>query len=216
LPSLQQIGNHVDARPAGAAGRNCKVAKTTDSNRSVQKRSRVWAWLLPARWGWFRVIIIGLLFTLGGLAWGYLFGRDLANRPLANATQLIRQLQPENQRLKTHIAALNTTIASLQAKLRNVQAVLDALSPAENTYTISPNQSVIVADGRLTIGLIGSPTNQNVAVNINGKRHTAASGDVFDIASDPSTTCQVRVQSFDMFKATVTALCTAAKPGQSQ
>jgi hypothetical protein len=192
------------------------VAKTTDSDRSVPKRPTVWGWLLPARWGWFRVISIGFLFMLGGLAWGYLFGRDLANRPLANATQLIRQLQPENQRLKTQIAALNSTIASLQARLNGIQAALDAVLPAENTYRISPNQSVIVADGRLTIGLIGSPTNQNVAININGKRHTAASGDVFDIASDPSTTCQVRVQSFDMFKATVTASCTAVKPTQSQ
>jgi hypothetical protein len=192
------------------------VAKTTDSDRSVPNRPIVWGWLLPARWGWFRVVSVSVLLMLGGMAWGYLLGRDLANRPLANATQLIRQLQPENQRLKTQVAAENARISSLQAKLKSVQAALNAMSPAKNTYKISPNQSVIVADGRLTIGLIGSPTNQNVAININGKRHTAASGDVFDIASDPSTTCQVRVQSFDMFKATLTALCAAVKPTQSQ
>jgi hypothetical protein len=192
------------------------VTNTTDSGRSVPKRPKVWGWALLARWGWLRVVALSALLMVGGLAWGYLFGRDLANRPLADATQLIRQLQPENQRLKTEVITQNVRIASLEAKLKSVQAALNAISPAENAYKISPNQSVIVADGRLTIGLIGSPTNQNVAININGKRHTAASGDVFEIASDPSTTCQVRVQSFDMFKATVTASCTAVKPTQSQ
>jgi hypothetical protein len=192
------------------------VAKTTDSDRSVPKHSTVWGGLLLSRWSRFRVVSVSVLLMLGGMAWGYLLGRDLANRPLADATQLIRQLQPENQRLKTQVAAENARIASLQAKLKSIQAALDAMSPAKNTYKISPNQSVIVADGRLTIGLIGSPTNRSVTININGKQHTAVSGDVFDIASDPSTTCQVRVQSFDMFKATLTALCAAVKPTQSQ
>jgi hypothetical protein len=49
--------------------------------------------------------------------------------------------------------------------------------PSQNTYSFSPNQSMILADGRLTVGLIGPPTNERVNLNINGKQHSAAAGD---------------------------------------
>jgi len=55
--------------------------------------------------------------------------------------------------------------------------------------------------------LVGSPTNQGITVNINGKQQMVASGDVIEVAVDASTTCHVRVQAFDMFKALVTAAC---------
>jgi hypothetical protein len=84
--------------------------------------------------------------------------------------------------------------------------------PSENTYNISPNQSIIVADGHLTVGLIGAPTNEGVNININGKQHSAAAGNVIDVALDPSMTCQVGVQSFDAFKAVLTASCATVKP----
>ena len=48
-----------------------------------------------------------------------------------------------------------------------------------------------VADGRLTIGLVGSPTNESVNININGKQQKAVSGDVIHIALDSLTSCQV-------------------------
>ena len=128
-------------------------------------------------------------------------GRDLAYRDLAAARSSIQQLQPEIQRLKKEIIDQNAKLAELQAELTSVQAALDAIMPSENTYNISPNQSLIVAGGHLTLGLIGSPTNQGVNINVNGKQQLAAAGDVINIALDPSTTCQVGVQSFDMFKA---------------
>ena len=83
--------------------------------------------------------------------------------------------------------------------------------PSANTYNISPNQSLIVADGHLTIGLIGSPGNESVTLAINGKQQTVSAGQVITVAPDPSTNCQVQVQSFDMFKAVLTASCAAAK-----
>jgi hypothetical protein len=84
--------------------------------------------------------------------------------------------------------------------------------PTENTYNINPNQSLVVANGRLTVGLVGSPTNDSVNLNINGKTQSAPVGAVITSVLDPSTTCQVGVQSFDMFKAVLTATCAAAKP----
>ena len=71
---------------------------------------------------------------------------------------------------------------------------------------------MVVGDGHLTIGLIGAPSNNAIMLNIDGKQHTAATGDVFDVTPDPATTCQVQVQSFDMFQALVTASCKKANP----
>ena len=101
---------------------------------------------------------------------------------------------------------------AVQAKLKSVQDAIDAVMPSENTYVISPNQSMIIAGGRLSVGLIGSPTNESVTININGKRQSASTGDVVNVALNPSTTCRVRVESFDMFKAIVTASCEAMQP----
>ncbi|MGH6725911.1 MAG: hypothetical protein ACREB8_05120, partial [Pseudolabrys sp.] len=100
----------------------------------------------------------------------------------------------------------------LQTKLTSAEAALKAIMPTENTYNISPNQSIMAAAGRLTIGLVGPPSNDSVNLNINGKQQTVATGDVVKIGLDASTACHVAVLSFDMFKALVSATCTAAKP----
>ena len=88
-----------------------------------------------------------------------------------------------------------------------VQATLDEIVPSENIYLIRPNQSLIVVGGRIIVGLIGSPSNQAVTVNVNGKQYTAAAGDVIKVAYNDTTPCQVVVQSFDMFKAILHATC---------
>lgn len=177
------------------------MTETTGSGRSVPKRRTA---RLP-------VLGAGILLIVGGLVAGYLYGLELARRPLADAEQLIKQLQPENRQLQKLVADQNARISSLQARLKSTQTAMDAMLPAENTYNIDPNQALVVADGRLTIGLIGSPTIRSVSININGVQHTAVTGDVFKIALDPSTTCRVGIQSFDMFKVVVTASCPVSK-----
>ena len=149
---------------------------------------------------------------VGGAVGGYMFGLNLTYRDLAAARAQLEQLLPESQRLKRAIIDENAKLVELQGKFTSVQAALQAIMPSENTYNISPNQSLIVAGGHLTIGLIGSPTNEKINININGKQQSVVSGDVIHIALDPSTSCQVGVQSFDMFKAVVTASCAAVKP----
>jgi hypothetical protein len=118
----------------------------------------------------------------------------------------------ENRELKSQIAVQSEKVNALKTQLASVQATLEAAIPSENTYNIKPNQSMIVAGGHLTIGLIGSPTNENVNINVNGKQQSVTAGDIINITPDPSTKCQVGVQSFDMFKALITASCTAVKP----
>jgi hypothetical protein len=153
-----------------------------------------------------------VLLLVGSTVVGYLFGQDLAKNPLEAATQLIQQIQPENQRLKATVLKQNATIAELGAQLKKVQSDLNAIRPSENTYKINGNQSLIVGDGHLTIGLVGPPTNESITININGKQYLAATGDLFEVAPDPATTCRVRVQAFDMFEAAIHATCSAAKP----
>ncbi len=122
------------------------------------------------------------------------------------------QLQSEIERLKRQIVLQDSNLIAAQAKIKNIQAALDELVPSKDTYVISPNQSMLVAGGRMSIGLIGPPTNANVIMNINGKQQIASTGDIVNVALDPSTNCHVRVESFDMFKAIVTASCEAARP----
>ncbi len=64
----------------------------------------------------------------------------------------------------------------------------------------------------MTVGLMGSPTNQSVTLNVSGKQHVAVAGDVITVALEESTTCQVTVQSFDPFKAILQATCSGKAP----
>ena len=179
----------------------------TESNRAVGKSPRPYV----SRGGRLLVVVISASLMLGGAIGGYLLGRQLAARPLKTATDLIRQLQPESQKLKTTIIDQNVKLVALQRQLKTVKTTLEAILPSKNAYKINPNQSLIVGDGHLTIGLVGPPKNEHVTININGQQHSAATGDTFKITPDPSTACEVKVQSFDMFNAVLVASCTAAK-----
>lgn len=153
--------------------------------------------------------VIAILAILVG---GHLYGRYLSALDLGGRDNVIAQLQAQSQQQKRKIDEQSAQLTNLQAKLTAVQAQLEAIMPSANTYNINPNHALIVADGHLTIGLIGSPGNEGVTLDINGKQQTVAAGQVVDFAPDPSTSCQVAVQSFDMFKAVLTASCAGAKP----
>ncbi len=153
------------------------------------------------------------LFFVGiiiGAASAYLLGLELAYQDMGAVKQQTIQLQAEIERLKRQIVLQESNLTVAQAKIRTTQAALEQLMPSKDTYIVSPNKSMLVAGGRLCVGLIGAPTNDNVMININGKQQSASPGDTLDVALDPSTNCRVRVESFDMFKATVNATCEAA------
>jgi hypothetical protein len=97
------------------------------------------------------------------------------------------------------------------AKLQSVQATLDSIMPSPNTYTIKPNQTLIVGDGHLLLGMVGSPGNEAIILNVNGKQQPLAAGQTINVAQDPATQCLLSVQSFDVFKATLVAVCSSAK-----
>jgi hypothetical protein len=139
------------------------------------------------------------------------YGKWLARNDLLDRDLTIQQLQNESENLGAIVEVQNAKVATLQAELTKLQKTLDALTPAEHTYSIAPNQSLIVADGNLTIGLVGPPTNGYVNINVNGKQQSVAAGTVINVTPDAATPCEVRVQSFDMFKAVIAASCATPK-----
>jgi len=179
------------------------VTDGIESGRAGSRRARRSALL---------VILASVLLLVGSTVVGYLLGRDLARRPLESALQLVQQLQPEAQKFKAKIDEQTNMIISLETKLKRTEAILHSILPKENTYTVLANQSITVAGGHILIGLIGAPRNNAITLNINGKQHPAATGDMFETAPDPATHCQVKVQSFDMFEATIYASCAKAQP----
>jgi hypothetical protein len=152
--------------------------------------------------------IIALIVILIG---GHLYGRYLASKEVGGRDNVIEQLQAQSQQQKRSIDQKSAQITQLQAQFARVQAQLEEVMPAKNTYNIMPNQTLIVADGRITVGLVGSPANESVLLNVDGKQLTATAGQVIPTGTDSSANCQVAVQSFDMFKAVLTASCAGPK-----
>ena len=113
---------------------------------------------------------------------GYFWGRQFNVRDIQQRDAAIQQLQSDGQRLAADIADQNANLTALRAELTNTKAALNAIMPSQNTYNINPNQSLIAADGRLTIGLIGSPGNDGINLNVNGKQQKVAAGDVIRVS----------------------------------
>ena len=154
--------------------------------------------------------IVAILLIVGGIG-TFVLSRHLAYGDLIAVRQQNEQLQSESQNLKRQLIDLAAELSKTKTDLAGAQSKLKAIMPSENVYNLNPNETRIVADGHLPIGLVGSPANESITLSINGKEHTAMAGQVINVAPDPSTNCQVAVQSFDVFKAVVTAKCTAAK-----
>ena len=175
----------------------------SDSVRSTptSARSRTYR-LFMTREG--RYLLLTAL--MGGII-GYLLGLNSAYVEIQAGKLALQQSRAESQKMKSEMAGENVKAAAMESGIGKLQATLDALVPSENTYNVKVNQSLIVGDGRLAVGLIGAPANDSVTLNINGKRQQLGTGDVINVAADGQTNCQVRVQSFDMFKVVVTATC---------
>jgi cell division protein FtsB len=156
-------------------------------------------------------ILVAIIIIVGILIGGHLYGRYLSSIDLADREAQIEQLRAESQKQKRDIDSKSQQLTALQDKLTKTQAALDAIMPSAHTYNINPNQTLILGDGHLTVGLVGPPANDSVVLNINGKSQTVAAGQTLNITADPATQCQINVQSFDVFKAVVVATCAAAK-----
>jgi hypothetical protein len=152
-----------------------------------------------------------LVAIVGILVGGHLYGQYLASLESRGRDNAMEQLRSQSQALKRQVNEKTAQLSQAQAKLQSTQATLESILPTKNTYNINPNQALNVGDGHLTVGMIGSPGNDSVVLDINGKQQAVGVGQVLNVAGDQSTNCLVAVQSFDVFKAVITAICTAPK-----
>ena len=154
-------------------------------------------------------ILVAIIIIVGIVIGGHLYGRYLSSIDLAEREAQLEQLRAESQKQKRDIDSKSQQLTALQNKLNKTQAALEAIMPSANTYNLSPNQTLILGDGRLMVGLVGPPANDSVQLNVNGKTQTIGAGQTLTIAPDPATQCQINLQSFDVFKAVVVATCAA-------
>ena len=157
-------------------------------------------------------VVVCVVVILCILIGGHLYGRFLAARDLGGRDMAIEQMRAESQKQKRDIDEKSAQITELQRKVTDAQTALEAIVPQKDTYSIVPNQTLLVGNGHLMLGLVGSPANEGVLLNLNGKQQMVPAGQGITVAPDPSTNCQVSVQSFDMFKALIHATCSGAKP----
>jgi cell division protein FtsB len=189
-------------------GRSANVTDNKRTGRTAETdlSSRA-AWRLLTRRRRVYILLIETLLILGVALIGHITGRELARRQLLQREQTIVQLREERQQVSAELNRRADRILTLQTRLNHVQGVLDEIVPSENIYVMRPNQSLVVAGGRVTVGLVGSPTIQGVNINVNGKQQLVNAGDLVRVNLDEARTCQVTVQSFDMFKVVLHATC---------
>jgi hypothetical protein len=169
------------------------------------------------RWRFFRsedrgtAVLVAIIIIIGTLIGGHLYGRYLSSIDLAEREAQIEQLRAESQKQKRDIDGKSQQLTTLQNKLTKTQAALDAIMPSANTYNINPNQTLILGDGHLMVGLVGPPSNDSVLLSVNGKTQSVAAGQTLNVSPDPATKCEINLQSFDVFRAVLVATCAAAK-----
>jgi hypothetical protein len=154
-------------------------------------------------------IVLAILAAVG--IFGRLYGQHLAYGAMQERDTAIRQLEVQSQQRELDMSDQHAQVAALETQLGQLRQQLSAIVPSKNVYGINPNQSLLVADGHLTIGLIGNPLSNGIEINVNGKQQFVTVGDVIHVSPDASTSCDVQIQSFDMFKAYFTASCGTAK-----
>ena len=164
----------------------------------------------PSRWRPAAAIALIIMF-LGMLIGGHLYGRYLGSFNSTRTDNTIAELRDQILKGTRRSNSLSAQLTEMEAKLEGAQVALDSIMPSPNTYTIYPNLTRIVGDGHLMVGMVGTPGNDAIMLNVNGKQQPLAAGQTINVAPDPATRCQLSVQSFDVFKATLVAACSGPK-----
>jgi hypothetical protein len=106
-----------------------------------------------------------VIMCLGILIGGHLYGRYFDSTRIDDT---ITELRIRTQFETTHVDSQAAELTTMGAKLKRTQAALDSIMPSPNTYIIKPNQTLIVGDGHLPVGMVGPPGNDAIILNVNG------------------------------------------------
>ncbi len=155
------------------------MSDRTNMSRSASTASR--RRLLPTNDNRFVIAAACVIAVICILVGGHLYGRYLSARDLGGRDNAIVQLRAETQKIKRELDAKSAQVTELQTKLDKAQAALNAIMPSQNTFNIQPNQAIVVGDGRLTVGLVGAPSNESITLDINGKSQSVEVGQIVEV-----------------------------------
>ena len=123
-----------------------------------------------------RILLLSVVLLFLGAFGGFSYRGHVDDTDIKDSTQRVVEYRSENEKLKALVFELNTKLEHAEAEIKSVHSTMESMVPAQNSYVIGVNKSMVVAGGYLTIGLIGSPTSENLRINVNGKEHLAAAG----------------------------------------
>lgn len=136
-------------------------SRTTDCQREVYMSASVHNLLMTSR-GRFRLVAIVLVVMASIAGFGRVYGRLIAAGAMQERNRAVNQLEIQAQRLELERTDQDIQVSALQSQIEDLQAHLNAIMPSKNMYSINPNQSLLVADGHLAIGLVGGPLSNGI------------------------------------------------------
>jgi hypothetical protein len=210
LRSGPQIGDHGNAQSPSARRKNFKVAEMMTTDRSAATSPQP-SYLKTTQRRWLpitgRTVLI-LAVVIGS----YTLGRHWRAQDIADYNSKIMTLQKDNDSLTKTSSDQRRQIDSLTSQLKSAQVQLDEIFRPTRKLEIKANESKRISVDQLIIGLIGTPRNENVDMNVNGRKYTAAAGNVTNVQL--STNCRIEVMSFDVLtsSAVINTTCTTVKP----
>ena len=139
------------------------------------------------------------------------FGAGQASRmyEFNEAREQITKVQKENSGLRDAVQKEQDEKKGLADKLTATRNQLNDVFNSYRTVVLNSNETSLVSSGYFAVGLVGPPSNEKIAINVNGSQQTVAVGDSIDVKA---SSCRVEVRSFDMFKATLVTTCMPMKP----
>jgi Tfp pilus assembly major pilin PilA len=163
-------------------------------------------WMVPRGWSeWIALVIILGVVAICAFAAGQASKTYEINKRVQEIAEASKQVQDASE--KRQLAEAGEADAKKQLAAADSQ-LKDAFN-AYRTIVLNINDTASVATGSFTVGMVGPPANDKVSINVNGTQQTVAAGASIDAGV---SNCQVKVQSFDMFKVTLLTSCPPARP----
>lgn len=157
---------------------------------------------------WREWVVLLVLLTVVGIG-GFMIGLSSRTQALNDARKQTTSMQKISQSLREAYQEQEDSKKALSDQLTAIQNQIRDIFNSYRTIGLKGNETISVASGYFTVGLVGQPANEKITINVNGNQQTVAVGDSVDVGT---SSCRVEVRSFDMFKATLVTSCTPVKP----
>lgn len=155
--------------------------------------------------------MIGRVVLLVAIAWGfYTLGRNWGGEEIAAINLKVREIELQRDNFKKTSDLQKAEIEDLRLKLKKSETDLGEFFHPSRAIELTTGESKFISVDQLTIALNGTPRNDGVDLNINGKQQTKVAGDSIAI----STTCRLVITKIDILKPAVVINSTCAPAQQ--